>query len=454
MVLASTGTSTLSGTFTGKQTFLELDSNNNVIAESDYGPLSNTVTISKAFLQASNINVSPDAVSASRLYRTTDNGSVFFQWIDVDGNVNTVIADDRSDASLGLVAGPLLGSAPDLVLVKSWQGSLFGVARHDRDNLRWTEAGTMYGWSALNTLPIPHVGDDRFGITALAPRRDYLGVGRRNSLVQIPSDPNANYRPITLAEQCGILSQESVVVYLDAAYFIWYDGVYRWDVNGLACVSDNGNVRSWFTTDDYFNRGMFSQAFAGCDIPNSMYRLFLCEPGSTDANRYVEMSFRTGQWYGPHKIDAFTPSSALTVRGTNDQPYLMVGSRDGYLSQDTETRADWNITPIVVDVIGKKHAGGDPDRYSYFGSVSVLTEAQSTGAMTVTSTVGPLKATGAGSSGTTVTAMTYDLTKDRQRLKRGGSGRTAQYRFQNSTLGNTVVIHGYTVPDVTDQGRR
>lgn len=446
--LSSTGSSTLSGTFSAKQTFLELDATNNVIAESDYGPLSNTVTIANAFLKASNINLSPDAVSATRLYRTTDNGAIYFQWIDVDGNVNTTIADNRSDASLGLVAGPILGSAPDLVLIKEWGGRLWGVGRNDGDNLRWTQAGTMYAWSALNTLPIPHVGDDRFGITALVPRRDYLGVGRRNTLVQIPSDPNGSFRPIVLAEQCGILSQESVVVYLDAAFFLWYDGVYRWDGSGLACVSDQGNVRSWFTTDSYFNRGMFSQAFAVLDVTNSMYRLFLCSPGSTTPNLYVELSTRTGKWYGPHKIDAFTPVSAFIVRGTNDQPYHMVGSLDGYLSQDTENRADWDLTPISVDVIGKKHTGGNPDRSTYFGSVSLLTEAQTTGSLTVTPTVGALKETRAG------VPMTYNLTNSRQRLKRLGVGRTAQLRFTNQTRGNLVVIHGYTVPDVADQGRR
>ncbi len=445
---------TLTGTFAVKYTFVILDANNNVVSESDFSPTSQYATIAGQYLLASNLSVSNETISARQLYRTTDNGAVFFPWITLNGNTATSIADDMSDASIGLVAAPSLGSAPDLVLCKEWGGRLFGVGRNDGDNLRWTEAGTLYAWNGLNTLPIPHVGDDRFGIMALAPRRDSLGVGRRNTLVQIPSDPNGNFRPITIAEQCGIISQESVVVYLDAAFFLWYDGVYQWDANGLACPSDVGQVRSWFATDNYFNRGMFSQAFAVLDVTNSMYRLFLCSAGSTTTDRYVELSLRTGKWFGPHRIDAFTPVSAFLVRGTNDQPYHMVGSLDGYLSQDTDLRTDWSLTPIALDVLSKKYTGGDPDRYSYFGSVSVLTEAQSTGSLMVTSTVGPLKSTGPSSSGTTVTPMKYDLTKDRQRLKRLGHGRTAQLRFQNSTLGNVVVIHGIDVPDVVDQGRR
>lgn len=439
----------LSGRFQEKQTFLLLDSENNLISESDYGPTASAVTIASKYLQAAGVNLSGETVSASRLYRTTDNGAVFFQWIDVDGNVTTTISDDRSDASLGLIAGPILGSAPDLVLIKEWGGRLWGVGRGDGDNLRWTQAGTMYGWSAFNTLPIPHVGDDRFGVTALAPRKDFLGVGRRNSLIQIPSDPNGNFRPITVAEECGILSQESTVTYGDAVFFLWYDGVYRWDASGLTNMSTAGNVHSWFATDDYFNRGMFSQSFAVLDRSNTTYNLFLCAPGSTTPNYYIEMDLESGKFFGPHRIDAFTPSCALVVRGTNDQPFNMVGSVEGYLSQDVETRADWKLTPIVTKAVSKRFTGPDPDRNTYFGELSLLTEASlaTTATATITASVGELR------DHTLSTPMPLDLTQSRQRLFRVGQGKTAQLQFETTGLGDHLIVHGYTIP-IADVGRR
>ena len=456
-VLAGETGGTLSGAFLAKQTFVFLDAVGNLIAESDYGPLpiitlaAPAITISAQYLRMTNLSLSPDtsAISGTRIYRTTKGpGAAYFQWLTIPGNTQTRVRDDKSDAALQVIAAPTLGSAPDLTLIAEWQGRLWGVDRLNRDDLRYTEAGTAYAWSALNTLPIAHVGDDRFGITGFAPRRETLGVGRQNRLVQIAGNTRANIRPVGVIENCGFLSQESVVVYRDIVFFLWRDGIYQWDADGLICVSDRAGVGSWFKTNDFFNRGMFSQAFATFDPISLSYRLFLCSANSTVPDRWVEYSLKTSKCYGPHLTNAFTPTCAMWIRGTNDQLYPMVGSREGYVSQDIDERTDWGLFSIPMHVTIAGHDGGDSDNEKYFGQLSVQTEKEPKGTLTITPSVGDPDAEVAGD------VMSYDLTQTRERLDRIGTGKAAGLIFANDERGQHVTIRGYQIDPVHVIGRR
>ena len=451
-VLAGETGGVLTGRYLAKQTFVFLDAVGNVIAESEFGPLPvNSQLVTSQYLRMTNLSLSPDtsAISGTRLYRTTTGpGSAYFQWATIPGNTQTRFRDDLSDASLGLIAAPTLGSVPDLTLVATWQGRIWGVDRFNVDNVRYTEAGTSYAWSALNTLLIPHVGDDRFGITALVPRREVLGVGRQNRLVQIAGNTRTNIRTVGVIENCGILSQESAVVYRDVIFLLWRDGVYQWDSDGLVCVSDKAGVGSWFKTNSYFNRGLFSQAFAVFDPVTLAYRLFLCSAGQTVPDRWVEYSLKTGKFYGPHKTAAFIPSCAFWVRGTNDQLYPMMGSREGYISQDTEERSDWGLTPVAMRVDMAGHAAGDDDAEKYFGQLSVHTEKESKGTLTITPFVGDDENEFQGEP------MLHDLRETRARLDRIGTGKTARLVFSNNELGQNVNIRGYDIDPVHVMGKR
>src|SRR3990167_6167672 len=160
VVLDNLNGGTLSGTFLVKQSYVTFDANRKIISETDLGPVSNSATISTDYLRATGIPLSPDSVSATRLYRTTTGGtSEFFAWVDVDGNVQTSIADDLADAGLALNSAPTLGTPPRLTLVGEFRNRLWGVSLTDVDNLRYTEASRMYAWPANNSLPVPRIGD-------------------------------------------------------------------------------------------------------------------------------------------------------------------------------------------------------------------------------------------------------------------------------------------------------
>src|SRR5207244_3091474 len=110
MTLSGAAGGTLSGTYKARQTFVVFDAFGQLLAESDFGPDATVVTITTQWLRAQGINLSTDTVSGSRIYRTTTGTSVYFQWIDLEGDVQTEIRDDLSDAGMSALAAPTLGS--------------------------------------------------------------------------------------------------------------------------------------------------------------------------------------------------------------------------------------------------------------------------------------------------------------------------------------------------------
>ena len=442
------GAGNLSGDYKALQTYVIRDSDGNIIAESDYGPAMDAAFVAAAdTLDAEGVNLSSEAVTDSRLYRTTNGGAVYFQWIDVNGNALTQsVSDDTTDGALSLVAAPSLGTCPNMSLVASWRGRLWGVDRADVDYARYSEAGVMYAWPALNSLLIGRAGADARGITAFIPRRDALGIGRRDGLYQVTGSTQANYNVVTLSEACGVESQETVKVYRDVAYFLWKDGVYRWGPTGIDCISD-GKVRDWFVSDTYFNRGRFTFAFAGIDPVNNRYRLFLAALGSVVEDRYVEYDIQDGTWWGPHKTAAFTTFTAAGgTADSNDRFLPLIASSDGYLWKNQATQTDNTSDGIDFEITTKRHDGLTPDIEKNWGQLSLISKVQAAGSLTVTPYVGSLNAA-AG------TAITADMTKGREKLPRMGAGKHCGFTFSHTTNAQDVELYGYELP-FYELGRR
>jgi len=441
LVLSGVAGGSLTGTYLARQTYIVLDPAANVIAESDYGPLitNGGTVIAAKYLKAANINLSPEAVTGARIYRTTSTGAVYFSWISTDSNTVTAVQDDLSDAGLPTVSGPTLGTAPDLTLICEWKGRLWGVGRTDIDNLRYTEAGTMYAWGALNTLPIAHVGADAYGITALIPRKNALGVAKKNTLTSVTGTATTNFMPSVIGEQVGCDSQESVEVFNDTAYWLWRDGVYQWDSNGVQNITD-GAVRTWFTTGTYFNRAMFPRAFGEIEPETLKYRLYLAAAGTTALNRWIEYDLQTKTWWGPHKTDAFTPTSKVTAVGADGHPYAMVGSLEGYLSMDTQTKSDWGLSPIVCSLRTKSYGNDTQQMEKLWSNLTIFGKIQPSGTVNVVPTVGELE------GATAQSPMLWDLTLSRHRLPILGAGKFLTLEFDTATLNEDFALLGFDVP--------
>jgi hypothetical protein len=436
----------LTGTYLVKQSYVVFDANRQIIAESPLGPPSNSTAITTDYLRATNIPLSPDTVNASRLYRTTTGGTTsYFPWLDLDGNVQTSVADDLSDTGLGLVAAPTLGAPPILTLVGEFRQRLWGVSTTNVDDIRYTEASRMYAWPEENALPIPRIGSDTRGITGILARRDALAIARVNTLAQITGNSGDTFEVVRLSNEVGVEGSDSIAQYRDTIFFLWKDGVYTWNSGGIDCISDD-KVRSWFTSDDYFNREEFPRAVGRIDPINKKYQLLLCNAGSTALDRWVEYDLRDKTWWGPHKTDAFTPTFHTTLYDADGLVIPVMGSSSGFLWREQDTRTDNTNTAIDFDVDSKFHDMQTPDIEKHFGQPALLSTIQSAGTLTITPYVGGLDA----SAGTAITA---DMTRGRERLPRLGDGRLFKLNFRNTEVGQKIEIFGYEIP-FFERGRR
>lgn len=437
-IILAGSSGSLSGTFTVRYTNIITDANGNIIAESDYSPASNSVTISASQLKVTGIEVSPENISARKLYRTTTNGAVLFPWLILDGNTLTQVQDDLSDAGLSIIASPVLGNPPRLIQIKEWRNRLWGVGDQDLDTLRYAEADRMWAWAADNGISVPGFGRDQFGIRALMPRREALGVGRRDLIWQITGETPSDFQAVKLSEIMGVESQETVVTFRDTVWWLWKDGVYQWDDAGLVNISDL-KVKSWFCTDDFFNRDMFEHAHAVFDPVRLKYRLYLASAGSNQVDRWVEYDITTKTWWGPHVTSAFYPTSSFLLADANDKVRAIAGSGSGYIWQEQDTATDGASDGIAMDVITKFYDGSLPNVEKTWGELTVLGKVQLAGTMSITPIVGYINSTPQA-------PILYDMTQGRQRMSRLGMGKLAQLRLQHTTQAEPVEIYGFELP--------
>lgn len=437
-VLSAGSSGGLSGTYAkARVTFTQKDGDGFLISESDYSPASNSITLSSENLQATGVAVSTEDISSRRLYRPVTGGTVLFPWIDLDGNTITIVQDDLSDVGLSLLPAPILGNPPRLTLIKEWRDRLWGVGDVYLDDILYSEASVFYAWPSSNYITVPGAGRDQFGLRAFLPRREALGIGRRDIIWQLTGTTPDDWQVVKLSENTGIESQESVVVYRDIALWLWKDGVYQWDSEGLRNVSDP-QVKAWFNKDSYFNRDLFSSAFAVFDPVRLKYRLFLAAAGSTTLNRWVEYDVSTRKWWGPHKTSGFVPTCAFTVIDDADKTFPAVGSASAYVWMEQQNPVD-GTAPIEFIVDTKFYDGDMPDYEKLWGELSIIGKAQPRGQLQVIPKVGYLDATAK-------LPIPYNMTKGRQRLQRMGLGKLLQLRFQHNVVGEEVELYGFEVP--------
>jgi hypothetical protein len=447
-VLSSSVSGNLSGTFKVKYTHIIKDPNTGrLIAESDFSPISaSSGAISSKLLKAV-VETSPDTqVTHRRLYRTTTGpGTTYFPWFDIDGNTLTSGSDDMSDAALQLVAAPTtLGSAPGMVpgtfmpLCVEWKGRLWGVGDVDPDVLRHTDLEKPYAWKSSFEFRIPPIGFDQYGVTALIPRRDELGVFKRNFMHKIVGNTNATFERIQVQNGKGCYAPESAIVIDDIAYYLGEDGVYTWGPEGITPIS-NGRVRKWFTTDTYFNRSQFPNAFAKYNAKYHGYELHLAAAGSSNIDRWVFYDIERGKWWGPHLTAAFTPTSALGFFiDTNSLTVPIVGGSDGVIYLGNRTTFNDDGSAISISAETARHSADTPDIKKLFHGPSFIFKKQSAaGNLSVACKVGALDAS------TTRTLSVTQTKPNRERFSPLGEGEYVGFVFTESTLNQGCELHGY-----------
>lgn len=442
----------LTGTYQVKYTFAIRDLDENVVAESGFSPTSTVVlTADKLTVSAlalltgltpANYNARYEVVR--RVYRTTAGTSTFFLWYTVEDNTTTTFSDDATDASLAAFAADALGTVPYLSHVASFRDRLFGINdSEDREKLLYSEVGLRWAWPTDNYFRAPQVkGDSQSGVTALMPRREALGLAKSNMLMQLTGTSDDDFRIVVLSTTIGAINQESVCTFRDEVYFLGYDGVYRWTDSGIDNLSD-GRVRSWFTTDEYFNRSIFNESFAVVDPIEKSYKLYLASADSDEIDCWVEYDIETNTWWGPHISAAYEFTSAFQL--SSHTPLIGAGTSDGFITVDTDTRSDDTDTAIAVEAIMTPIVN-DPPVTSYWGKLSIEVEPD-TGTLSIYPTVGELD----DAEGTVIE---HDLSDPHTALERLGYGRYVTLRLTHETVDQTVQILGMEIDPVNRVGKR
>jgi len=440
------------GTYRYRYTYA-ITSGSTVYSESPWSSASTAVTVSAKQIDLSGITTSATTgVNARRIYRTTNNGAEYYLVTTIANNTASTYTDNASDYDLALLAEtepkgnpPGTDGTDRLRVITSWKDRLWAAPALNPDRIYFSANRQPYSWLEDDYLTAKPVGEDSFGVVAFMARRDELVVAKRRRLWKIIGDSRANFQMIAIAEGIGAMSPEASIVVRDTAYFLAEDGFYEYGPSGLKSLSRD-QVHPWFTTDDYFNRALFVDAFAYWNPLYDVIHLHLAAAASTDLDRWVTYDLSRRLWLGPHKTGAFTPSIGGLMEDANSFSLPVLCSEQGFIYNQNYSTASDDGTAIEFDVQTKFHGMNTPDIHKYFAELAILTKIETTGSLTITPSVGDLNAS-------TSTAFTHNLTMGRERLGRLGLGRFVQLRFVQSTNNQGVEIYGYEIP-FHELGRR
>lgn len=452
-ISAGSGTG-LTGEYKSWVSFIVKDADGNVLAESPLSDYYRAVTVDDDDIQYNDVPLSPDG-AWRRVYRSLTGGDIPYHLLDLNDNTTQSFNNNTTDAVLELLPTQAVdlksppGTVPGIRLknIIEWKSCLFAIADEPSlvDQVYITETNKIYAWT--RTLIAHPSGADAKGLIGFAARQNVLGLIKRNGVWKIASSSDSTGINIEqtnvgfIGPEGGSLSPETIVSEGDWAMWLGNDGVYEWSDNGVVNVSRD-QVHPWFTTDTYFNRTRFPNAWAEYNKTRDCYRLHLAAAGSSVEDRWVDFNRTNRRWYGPHKTGLFTPSHGANLIDENGLPVCVVGGTDGVIyTMNSTTIRDGASTAIDMDVFGPIHHGDDPDGFHFWGELSVNVKVQGSGDLTITPALGSDADTFTNGS-----AITHTMTTGRRLHRRIGHGRLVKFRFQQATVNVSAAIRGYELP--------
>ena len=335
-----------------------------------------------------------------------------------------------------------------------WQNRLWALDDDIlyRDYVYYTEINSTFKWP--NTLIAQPKGTDKSGVIGFLPRKNELGLVKRDGVWQVVGTSPTNYRVVQIAGGDkrapgfgGCVAPDSCIVVNNVAYWLGKDCIYEWSDSGIKNITKD-KVHSWFTTDTYFNRSRFQYCFSSYNSKLDTAYFFLANAGDSAENRWIGYDRRNSAWFGPHKTDEFTPNVSLLVEDSSDIPLLLIARTNGFIYKANQsTRTDGAATAIDFDVYSKFHDGNAPDIDHLWGDMSMLSRIQASGTLTITPQLGR------PSDSAAATAFSHTLTTGRERLGIVGAGPMVQFRFRQATNAIDTTLLGYEVP-YHELGRR
>lgn len=400
---ASGGAGNLTGAYRWKYTHAIMEGDV-VIAESDFSPESTSLTLSANDADLTTIAVSVDpGVNARRLYRTASSGGDFFLVTTIYSNTSTTYTDDASDESLDLFPaeeslGPAYGTTEGtrFKLIATWKDRLWAIPDLYPDRVHFSGNRVQYGWNEDYYFIAGGEGTDFVGVTALAPRKNELFVGKRRSLHKVTGDTVGDFGLTDIPGTVGVWAPDSVKVIRDAVYFLAEDGVYRWDGRLVNLTIEK--VHTWFNEKTAARGGVFNltlaeQAFAHYNQLLNTYELYLPSTDSLTFDRWVSLDLETGEWLGPHRTEAYTPTCVAEIDGVDGRQRPAVGSSVGgvWLKNRATTYSD-GTSAIDFEFTTNPMHQGEPQLEKFWGQLETHTQPEGAGTLTVRAKVGNLNA--------------------------------------------------------------
>lgn len=425
-----------------------------ILTESAWSPIAGPITVADKQIDLSAIETSSvTGVNARRIYRTANNGSEYFLVTTLADNSTTTYTDNTSDYDLALIGSsenrgvpPGADGTDRAVLITAWSDRLWMVGANDPDTVHGSGNREPYVWPANLQYTVNPPGEDATGVTAFMARRDELVIGKRGRIVKMIGDSPDDYALLTIAEgNIGPWSQEAAIVVRDTCYWLAEDGVYEYGPTGLVNLATT-DVYPWFTTDEYFNRQLWDQAFMKFNARFNQIELHLAAAGSTVIDRWVSYDLSRRRWLGPHKTGAFTPTAGAALIDSASMNQPVMGGNDGYVWLQNQSTSLDGTHSIAIDWLTPRFTMNTPDIDKYFGELAVIHGDEGTGSVVLTPYPG-------GSSASAVTAFTVSLNTDRQRLGRVGIGRMVALRFDTLSSGVDFRLYGLELP-FHELGRR
>lgn len=396
--VAAGGAGSITGTYRWRYTFAVTEGER-VLAESEMSPASSELALTSNQATVGIATSTDTAVNARRIYRTSAGpGDVYYLVAQVSNNSATSFTDTLTDEETSLLPAEDLGSPPGyteqdrMEMITVWRDRAWGPSALHPDRLYFSGNRLQYAWP--NYVVVQPEGEDLYGVTGLAPRRDELMVGRRRALWSIVGDTPVRFQAICRVPGVGIWATDSAIVIDNVLYFLAEEGVYTWGDAGLTCISADANVEAWFKTSTYFNRGAFTEAVGVWNQHEDTYDLFLPAAGSTVLNRWVSYDRKRKCWYGPHRTSAVTSVGAVVnLEDSADRYGTFLGADDGAIYRmNRTTRTDGTSTPINARAEGPHHHEGRPDDTKVWGRLTLHTKKEAAGTLTVERRVGDLDA--------------------------------------------------------------
>ena len=434
----------LTGAYVGAYTFA-IKVSGIVVAESPLSASGTQITLASKKLLFTVGTGAQTGTNCRRLYRSASGGGTLYHCHDIDDNSTLTYDSNELDAALGTedVNNLGLGNPPGtttadrMKLLVAWKDRLWGVSNLLPDDLRFTGDRLPYAWDPDNMIPAPPKGMDTIGINGFIPRRDELGVARRDLLYKVVGSSPDDFRLIKIVEGVGCIAPDSVVVVRDVAYWLGMAGVFEWGPEGVVSISDE-TVRPWFSTDSYFNRAKFAEAFGRYNARTHSYELHLSNLGSSTMDRWVQYDIRRKRWFGPHLTSEMTPTCGGQVDDANGNPLSVIGSSTGFFYKtDQAAFVDGATTAIDFDVTTQPYVENSPDLIKLFRELSMINKSQAAGDLTISVTTDDVLQSG---------TIACPLTVTRSRLRRLGIGRSLKLRLRQNTVSQGCELYGFEVP--------